>query len=66
MSLRCAACGRRLVAFAMLVQTRNGPIGFGPVCARVRGLLAADSKTAAPVKSHGTTDDPAQLTLELA
>ena len=66
MTLRCAACGRPLQAFALLVQTKNGPIGFGPVCARVRGLLSAESKTAAPVKSHGTTNDPAQLQLEFA
>ena len=66
MTLRCASCGRSVRSYTVTVTTADGARGYGPVCARVRGLLVKDAKSTAPVKSHGTTDDASQLTLELA
>lgn len=32
--VKCAHCGRRLNAATQTIQTKGGPLHFGPVCAR--------------------------------
>ncbi len=32
--MRCADCGRALLKPALEMPTKNGPLAFGPVCAR--------------------------------
>lgn len=32
--MKCAHCGRRLNAATQTIQTKGGPLHFGPVCAR--------------------------------
>ena len=37
--MKCVRCNRPLLVPAASVPTRNGVIGYGPVCARKAGLL---------------------------
>ena len=37
--MKCVLCGRVLLAAALSVPTRNGPMAYGPKCARKAGLL---------------------------
>lgn len=32
--MKCARCNRPLIRFALSVDTKDGPIGWGPDCAR--------------------------------
>ncbi len=32
--MRCVACGRALTKFAITIPTREGLVGWGPVCAK--------------------------------
>lgn len=36
--MRCVMCGRLLLVPAATVPTKNGPLGYGPVCAKRAGL----------------------------
>ena len=36
--MKCAMCNRPLLVAAASVPTRNGPISYGPVCAKKAGL----------------------------
>ena len=37
--MQCVLCGRALFTAALSVPTRNGPISYGPKCARKAGLV---------------------------
>ena len=37
--MQCVLCGRALFTAALSVPTRNGPLAYGPKCARKAGLL---------------------------
>ena len=37
--MKCIRCNRPILAAAVSVPTRNGPVGYGPVCAKKAGLL---------------------------
>ena len=37
--MKCIRCNKPLLTPAVSVPTRNGVIGYGPVCARKAGLL---------------------------
>lgn len=36
--MKCVLCGRALFSAALSVPTRNGPLAYGPVCAKKAGL----------------------------
>lgn len=38
--MKCVLCNRPLLAAAVSIPTRNGPIAYGPVCARKAGFGA--------------------------
>lgn len=46
--MKCVLCGRALFAAALSVPTRNGPLAYGPKCARRAGLTTK----AGPRTSH--------------
>lgn len=37
--MKCVLCGRALFTAALSVPTRNGPLAYGPKCARKSGLM---------------------------
>ena len=37
--MQCVLCGRALFTAALSVPTRNGPLAYGPKCARKAGLV---------------------------
>lgn len=37
--MQCVLCGRALFTAALSVPTRNGPLAYGPKCARKAGLM---------------------------
>ncbi len=37
--MKCAMCNRPMLAAAASIPTRNGPVNYGPVCARKAGLV---------------------------
>lgn len=37
--VKCVLCGRALFSAALSVPTRNGPLAYGPKCARKAGLV---------------------------
>lgn len=37
--MQCVLCGRALFTAALSVPTRNGPMAYGPKCARKAGLV---------------------------
>lgn len=37
--MKCVLCGRALLTAALSVPTRNGPMAYGPKCARKAGLV---------------------------
>ena len=39
MTWRCITCGRAIHARPVTIPSRNGPLAFGPVCAKRAGLL---------------------------
>ena len=46
--MQCVLCGRALFSAALSVPTRNGPLAYGPKCARKAGLV----QKAGPRTSH--------------
>ena len=64
---RCALCNRPLRLAAASINSRRGPMLFGPVCARRQGLTlrAAKKRRTAAVRIAGRRD-PNQLNLPLA
>ena len=46
--MKCVLCNRALLTAALSVPTRNGPLAYGPKCARKAGLL----QKAGPRTSH--------------
>lgn len=37
--MKCVLCNRPMLAAAVSIPTRGGPINYGPVCARKAGLV---------------------------
>ena len=37
--MKCVLCGRVLLTAALSIPTRNGPLAYGPKCARKAGLV---------------------------
>lgn len=64
--MRCERCKRPLNAAAWSIQTKSGPLNFGPKCAKLAGYTRAESRRAARVVKPEHTKDESQLELELA
>ena len=65
--MRCADCGRALLKPALEIPTKNGPLAFGPVCAR--RYIVRPTRTLFPVlerRARPVAVDERQLVLELA
>lgn len=63
--MRCVKCGRTLNAAAISITTKAGPLVFGPKCARKAGLIERTERRPRAVTPATTTEDPAQMQLEL-
>ncbi len=68
--MRCTRCHRPLIVPAATVTTRHGASNYGPVCAERMGLsginrAALPAGLRRPRAQQTTTDDPAQMALEL-
>ena len=59
--MNCVLCGRALFSAALSVPTRNGPLAYGPKCARKAGLVQRTShvqkKAPRPGKAPANTID---------
>lgn len=65
--VKCSDCHRSLIKPALEIATRNGPLRFGPVCAK--RYIVRPTRTAFKVLDRRTVQrevDPAQMALELA
>ena len=54
--MRCLRCNRPLLRFAVSVQTRDGPQGWGPDCARKVMRRAVRERKAEAVRDEITID----------
>ena len=56
--MKCAMCGRPLISPALLINSRQGPLGFGPVCARkaMPGKPRTRKVKPGPVRDCSTVD----------
>lgn len=55
--MKCARCNRPLIAPAVSIKTRSGPIGYGPKCAAIMGMLLAIRKARAnPARKQETSE----------
>lgn len=67
--MKCAACHRTLMRFALTAPTRDGLIGWGPTCAK--GVQLAPTRSGHPRIERRKADapalpiDPRQLPLAL-
>lgn len=57
----CARCGKHLRRFAVEVATRDGPMGWGPKCARLVFRQAA--RRTRRRAAHARSADPRQTDL---
>lgn len=65
--MRCVSCNRPLGIPTVQVNTKAGPLGWGPVCARRAGLLDKLPRARKPrSRAADVETNPDQLTLELA
>lgn len=60
--MRCVMCHRPLNLATVTVPTKNGPLGYGPVCARKAGLTPRITRTRATPPRAGKR--PAIVTAE--
>lgn len=65
--MRCVRCDRPLLHPAKTIDSKRGPLMWGPVCALKAGLIEAPPRQRALVTHHQAQEvDENQLTLELA
>lgn len=64
--MKCLHCGRALKRFAASIQTADGELGWGPVCAR-KVMVGARKRARAQAKAarHPVYVDERQMALEL-
>lgn len=64
--MKCEQCGRALKKFAAFVDTKAGPYGWGPVCAR-KVMVGARKRARAQAKAarQPVYVDERQMALEL-
>ena len=67
--MKCAACGRSLLRFALTAPTKDGVIGWGPTCAK--GVQLAPTRAPFPRIERRKPEpaaipiDPRQMSLAL-
>ena len=54
--MKCVRCNRPLTVPALLINSRQGPLGFGPVCARKVAPVKPRQKKAEPARDRATVD----------
>jgi hypothetical protein len=65
--MRCVRCDRPLLHPAKTIDSKRGPLMWGPVCALKAGLIEPPTRQRALVTHHQAQEvDENQLTLELA
>lgn len=65
--MRCVRCDRPLNKPAKTIESKHGPLMWGPVCARKAGLVEPTPRQRALITHHQAQEvDENQLTLELA
>lgn len=64
--MKCVRCGRALLVPTKTINSRNGPIGWGPVCAFKDGLIERTRRVRSLVAQHEQPPgaDPRQMVLE--
>lgn len=64
--MRCVRCDRPLTHPAKTIDSKHGPLMWGPVCALKSGLLEPKPRAKAIVVHQQAEEvDPNQMTLEL-
>ena len=64
--MRCVRCDRPLTHPAKTIDSKHGPLMWGPVCALKSGLIEPKARTPAMVTHQQAEEvDPNQMTLEL-
>lgn len=64
--MNCVRCGRPINLAARVIQSKQGPLAWGPVCARKAGLIEHRPRLAKPQEQVGPgIPDPTQMKLEL-
>lgn len=65
--IRCTVCHRPLTVAAATIASRNGPLNFGPDCARRAGLThrEAQRRVSLSARTRPTKADEAQIPLML-
>ena len=61
--MRCVICHRPLQAATATIQSRNGPLSFGPECARRAGLTHKAIRQRLQSVPRATKPDSAQIDL---
>lgn len=65
--MRCVRCDRPLTHPAKTIDSKHGPLMWGPVCALKAGLIEPKPRARAMVVHQQAEEvDPNQMTLELA
>lgn len=65
--MRCVRCDRPLNKPAKTIDSKHGPLMWGPVCALKAGLIEPPTRQRALVMHQQAEEvDPNQMTLELA
>lgn len=65
--MRCVRCDRPLTHPAKTIDSKHGPLMWGPVCALKAGLIDMPTRQRALVMHQQAEEvDPNQMTLELA
>lgn len=62
--MKCIHCGRALKKFAVSVDTKAGPYGWGPVCAR-KVIVGSRKRSQARAARQPVYVDERQMALEL-
>lgn len=62
--MKCIHCGRALTKFAVSVDTKAGPYGWGPVCAR-KVIVGSRKRTQASAARQPVYVDERQMAMEL-
>jgi len=64
--MNCVRCGRPINLAARVIQSKQGPLAWGPVCARKAGLIEHRPRMHKQKEQDGPGQpDPNQMTLEL-
>lgn len=65
--MRCVACNRPVLRFALSIPSRQGVIGWGPQCAKriESAWKSAKAPRAEAIRRRAVMVDPAQMALGL-